>query len=120
MKIGVDWKSVSTYICFIETNTEKDKQMTFQKMSFKQALAAKIELEAKADVLSKALNAFPRGPMGLTPDDVKSSPEFQAAKTAYDNAANFLRQFNQIFMQSYKTEYRAYVNAKRIERRNQK
>lgn len=41
-----------------------------------------------ADKHSATLQTFPRGPMGLTPDAVKFSPEYQAAKRGYDNAAS--------------------------------
>lgn len=41
-----------------------------------------------------ALKAFPRGRMGLTPDAVKATPEWRAAKQAYDRAFAALRSFN--------------------------
>ena len=41
-----------------------------------------------------ALAAFPRGPMGLTPDSVKASPEWQAAKAAWTEAFSALRAYN--------------------------
>jgi len=43
---------------------------------------------------SKALKAFPRGPMGMTPDAVKFSPEYRAAKAAYQKAFEAVRSFN--------------------------
>lgn len=43
---------------------------------------------------SAAMGRFPRGPMGLTPDDVKASPEWRKAKARYDRAFANLRAFN--------------------------
>lgn len=51
-------------------------------------------LEAAHKAASDALQAFPRGPMGLTPDRVKASPEWQAAQRAYQKAHRDLRNFN--------------------------
>ena len=41
-----------------------------------------------------ALKAFPKGRFGLTPDAVKASPEWQAAKRNLDQAFANLRAFN--------------------------
>lgn len=51
-------------------------------------------LEAECKAASVALQQFPRGTMGLTPDAVKSSPEYRAAKLRYAAAFNQLRAFN--------------------------
>lgn len=52
------------------------------------------EYEAAVRAASQNLKAFPKGPMGLTPEDVKNSPEYKAAKQAYSSAFERLRQFN--------------------------
>jgi len=52
-------------------------------------------LECDVARTSKALKAISGGgPMGLTPDNVKTSPEYRAAKRAYDTAFSRLRTFN--------------------------
>lgn len=51
-------------------------------------------LEAEVKAASAALKEFPRGTMGLTPDDVKASPEWRAAKTRYELAFARLRAWN--------------------------
>jgi len=52
-------------------------------------------LEAAVNATSAALKAFPRGgPLGLTPDAVKASPEWKAARNAYQSAFDALRAFN--------------------------
>lgn len=51
--------------------------------SFGEAKAHKAELEATAKATSDALRSFPgAGPMGLVPDHVRSTAEWQAAKRA--------------------------------------
>jgi hypothetical protein len=58
----------------------------------------KIALLDEQDRTSKALRAIPGiggGPMGLTPDSVKNSPEYKAARAAWTKAWNELRAFNQ-------------------------
>ncbi len=51
-------------------------------------------IEAEVRAASAALQQFPRGLMGLTPDEVKASPEYQAAKTRYGLAFARLRKWN--------------------------
>lgn len=59
--------------------------------------AARNALRAELDRASAALNAFPRGSMGLTPDHIKFSPEYRATKAACDKAFAALRHFNTIY-----------------------
>lgn len=66
------------------------------------SLTAQIEitrdaLRADVDRTSAALQVFPRGPMGLTPDSVKGSAEYCAAKLEFDRAFAALRKFNTTF-----------------------
>lgn len=51
-------------------------------------------LETAWRAAGDALKGFPKGAMGLTPDSVKASPEWQAAKRAYESAFAALRAFN--------------------------
>lgn len=48
--------------------------------------AAKDQLWNEMTVASNALKAFPKGAMGLTPDSVKFSSEYQAALSNYRRA----------------------------------
>lgn len=58
--------------------------------------AARARLEAERAAASAELRAFPKdGPMGLTPDAVKATPEWRAASARYQAAHEALRQFNQ-------------------------
>lgn len=51
-------------------------------------------IQDRVDAASAALKAFPKGPMGLTPDAVKALPEYQAAKREYAVAFAALRAAN--------------------------
>lgn len=57
--------------------------------------AARATLQTEYATVSAVLRAFPRGPLGLTPDAVKASAEWKAAKRSSDAAFTALRRFNQ-------------------------
>lgn len=82
-------------------------------MTFAEAKARYDELYAAAKRASDALQAFPSGPMGLTPDDVKFSPEFMAASAAYRTAAKRSRDYNTWFIKNYAREYREFNRSRR-------
>ena len=52
-------------------------------------------LEAQVYATARNLRDYPRGANGLTPDSVKFSPEYRAAKSAYNKAFSALRNHNQ-------------------------
>ena len=61
-------------------------------------VAAYDKLEADCAAASAALKALSGGGlMGLTPDSVKASEQYQAARKAYDNAFAALRGFNSLY-----------------------
>lgn len=53
------------------------------------------------------------GPMGMTADHVKFSPEYRAAKVVLDRTMESLRRFNTRFTKEFRTEIRAEREAKR-------
>lgn len=69
--------------------------------------AKKKELETHANVANKTLQSFPKGPMGMTPDDVKKSPEWISAYNAYESAAKKLRDHNGEHFKKFKKEANA-------------
>lgn len=75
-------------------------------MSYELAKSRKAELEAQEKAASDALLAFPRASNGLTPDSVKSSPEWQTAYARHAQAFAALRNFNQQFFRVFKKEAR--------------
>ena len=56
--------------------------------------AAQDQLYAEMKLAGAALKRFPRLANGLTPDSVKFSPEYRAAKAACDRAFEAVRAFN--------------------------
>lgn len=76
-------------------------------LTFSQAKATVAELSAELDRTSAALDRFPKGPMGLTPDAVKFSPEYRSAKQAFDTAFAKTRAFNAVFTKTFAKELRA-------------
>lgn len=58
------------------------------------------------DAASAALQLFPRGPLGLTPDDVKSTPEWRAAYHQYNHVSQISRKFNGPYFKRFADELR--------------
>lgn len=79
-----------------------------------EALKTKATLEELAKKASDALQVFPRGPMGLTPDEVKFSKPYQEAHRAYEVAAAGLRTFNERYFKVFREEAREHHNAMRL------
>jgi hypothetical protein len=75
--------------------------------------AARAVVDAEVDSASKELKKFPRGNMGLTPDDVKNSPEFKSTKRAYDVAFKKLQTLNKTYVKRFKKELAADRKARR-------
>lgn len=75
-------------------------------MTFEEAKATQVARRVRYEITSKALNAFPRGAMGLTSDAVKFSPEFRQAKAENDHAFEELRIFNSYMLQTFAKECR--------------
>lgn len=80
---------------------------------FEQALQNALRAREETNACSNKLREFPRGAMGLTPDDVKNSPAYKKAKNDYNIAFEKEKQFNQILTRNFKKEYEQYVKAKR-------
>lgn len=82
--------------------------------SFQEACQMRDRLQTDMQAASEALNAFPKeGPMNLTPDAVKFSPEFQEASAQYRRAHDALRRFNLVFCKVFAKELRAERRARR-------
>ena len=74
---------------------------------FEEAKAERDLLEKEANAASEALQVFPRGAMGLTPDAVTATPEYQAAKARFQKAFARQREFNAVFTKRFVKELRA-------------
>jgi hypothetical protein len=65
------------------------------------------EINTKAMAHSAALRKFPKGEMGLTADEVKSSPEYKEHRKGYDAAHSKLREINGFINKHYSKEQKA-------------
>lgn len=82
--------------------------------TFEQAKAAVARLDADLKRTSAALDAFPKdGPMGMTSDAVRATPEFKLAKREFDAVFADLRRFNAMFVKIFAKELRAERRARR-------
>jgi hypothetical protein len=85
-------------------------------MDFATALARQELLEQDLTSAGNALRAFPHHPNGLTPDAVRATPEWRAAKSRADRAFKALRDYNGVFLKRFARELRA-LRDERDERR---
>jgi hypothetical protein len=79
-------------------------------MSYAIAKAVQAELERARNDASQALSSIAgvgSSAMGLTPDSVKASPEYRAARRAYDQRHADLAAFNARFVKQYATDLAA-------------
>lgn len=80
---------------------------------YEDAKAAVEQVEAEAKAAGAALRAFPRNAMGITPDRVKATPEWRAAKARSDQAFAQLQKLNASFTKRFAKEIRADRDARR-------
>lgn len=86
----------------------------FEHMTFEAALAEKQALSSTQQVASDVLQQFPStGPMGMTSDAVKASPEYKAAQMCYRVANDAMRKYNSFFTKAYAKQYRTWRLNKR-------
>lgn len=81
--------------------------MTYTRQDYEMDKECQVYLEHAVDVTSAVMKAFPKGDMGLTPDDIKASDTYKAAHKAYNTAFARLRAFNAVFVKKYKKELAA-------------
>ncbi len=74
-------------------------------------------IEAARTVASDRLHAIPgigSGPMGLTPDAIRATPEYRSAKYQYDGAFLALQHHNGKYCREFASEIRADIHAEHI------
>lgn len=81
-------------------------------IDYQSAKVIRDKLDAEVKHTSEILRAFPRGPMNLTPDHVRATPEWRAAREASDHALSKLKRFNGVFVKRFGSEIRAERNLK--------
>lgn len=83
------------------------------KKTYEQAKADVAAADARVAKASEVLNTYPKGPTGLTPDEVKASAEWKAAMAEYNTAFEELREANDFMGKNYKAQRSADRQAER-------
>ncbi len=73
-------------------------------MKFQEVKAAAERAAALSKQYGEVLNAFPKGPLGLTPDHIKFSPAYRQAKAKFDAAFAQERRINAYLSKHFKKE----------------
>lgn len=81
-------------------------------MNFAEAKVVKIELQNAVDVASANLDEFPKGPMGLVCDGVRSTEAYRSAKNSFDKAFTELRNFSTKYVKTFRKELAAERKAR--------
>lgn len=82
-------------------------QIAGLELTYMQVRAHADAIHAENGRLSDTLNAFPKGDMGLTPDHVRATSEWRAAKLAFDLSFAELRAFNAWYVKEFRAERNA-------------
>ena len=85
-------------------------------MTYEQYRAIYTALNDAVTIANRTLNTLPgvgSGSMGLTPDAVKATPEYRAAKTAFDTAKALHDGFAKPFARIFAKQIRADIDARR-------
>jgi hypothetical protein len=77
-------------------------------IDYSQAKAVKDKLWEQMEAHSKALRAISGGGlMGMTPENVRATPEWQLANSNYAKSSAMVRAYNTEFLKKYSKEYKA-------------
>jgi hypothetical protein len=102
--------------------TKKEKVNIFkQKYSYEESLQIKQNLEKELKISEQNINRISgesKNSMGLTPDNIKNTPEWKKAYDEVNQKFNNLKKFNEIFTSAYKKEI-AYDRKKRQEEKQE-
>ena len=82
--------------------------------TFEAATVERDRIEHELAEATAAINAFPKGAMGFTPDHIRVLPEWRAAKVRVDKAFKALQNFNVVYVKTFKKE----LAAQRAQRRS--
>lgn len=82
-------------------------------MLYQEAKALSDQIDGEVRAASAALRTFPKGAYGITPDAVKFSQEYRAAKTACDAAVARQRAYNAVYLKAFAKEIAADRAARR-------
>ena len=76
-----------------------------KEITYNEAKEIKKLIDEKCNVLSKKLNSFPKGDMGLVVEEIRLSNEYQSIKREFEKSFKELQEFNKWFMKRFKKEY---------------
>ena len=82
-------------------------------ITFNEAITKLQQCEHDSINYSKQLQTFPKGVMGLTPDNVRNSVEFKQCKDNYAIAFHNIRALNTFLNKNYKKEFKKYQQNRR-------
>lgn len=97
-------------------NISEIKTIPAAKTGYEAAKAAADAARARSRELGKAMSAFPKLANGLTPDEVKATPAWRAAKKEYDAAFAAEQAANANVVKRFPKEHRADLDAQRKQR----
>lgn len=80
--------------------------------TYNEAKAARDSAEERLKIASLVLGNYPKGVMGLTPDAVRASPQWQKDKAEYNAAFAALREINGVIVKKFRKEYHSERNAR--------
>lgn len=84
-------------------------------LNYESAKNHQLSLERIVDEKSKKLMEYPKGLMGLTPDEIKNTAQWKNDKKNFELAFSELRSFNAFFTKKYKKE-RAAIRKELLEK----
>jgi hypothetical protein len=84
-----------------------------QPLTYEKAKADADAARARSAAAGEAMNKFPRLPNGLTPDEVKATPEWKAAKAEVDASLIAEQNANSVVVKNFPKENRASIQAER-------
>jgi hypothetical protein len=86
--------------------------------TFEQAKEKQDQLDAECKAMGLKLEQYPRGPMGLTPDKIKASPEWRRDQANFEIAFKALQTYNKWFCKRWKKELSAFRQQERLNKLN--
>jgi len=83
-------------------------------MTYEIYMASIKSLEIASDELSNRLRSYPKGPMGLTPDSVKRTKDYQETKRAFNVTMQGIRKLNSMAPKGFFLKWRDERRAQRV------
>jgi predicted nuclease with TOPRIM domain len=85
---------------------------------FEACISQKERLDKALNEASEALNKYPKGNMGLTPDHVKFSEEYRKDKSKFNKLFKAVQSINRYLNKHHKKQFREYQEKNRFKKVN--